>query len=124
MRQMWTAMATLVIGLSLLTLAEQTPAGTTPGCCVCLNCPSDGAAATCADLDVLGGPGACPTFCDDSGCFNSTVNTTQTGTCADVAACQAIPEVGAPSLGPGGLTVAGLLLAGVGLLQMLRLRRA
>ena len=122
-RQLWIALTTVVVGLSLLTLAQRTPAGTLPGCCICNNCPSGDAAATCTDLDNVGGLSNCGDFCFENGCVNATVNVTMTGTCADVAACQAIPEIGAPSLGAGGLTLAGLLLAGIGLLQVLRLRR-
>lgn len=123
-RRLWIALTTVVVGLSLLTLAQRTPAGTVPGCCVCNGCPTaEGASATCTNLDNLGGAGGCVEFCFESGCVNSTVNTTMTGTCAEVAACQAVPGFGAPSLGAGGLALAGLILAGVGLFQVLRLRR-
>lgn len=123
-RQIWTALATVMIGLSLLTLAQQTPAGTIPGCCICAGCPSNGAVATCEDLDLIGGPGNCPNFCANSNCTNVTAQTTLNGTCLDVAACQAAAgPAAAPTLGASGMTAAGLLLAAVGLLQVLRLRR-
>lgn len=122
-RQVWTVLATVMLGFSLLTLAHQAPAGTIPGCCICAGCPSGGALATCEDIDLIGGPGNCPNFCAASNCLNSTPQTTQTGTCADVALCQAVAPAGAPALGPAGLTVAGLLLTAVALLQVVRLRR-
>lgn len=122
-RQLWAVLATLMLGFSLLTLAQQTPAGTLPGCCICAGCPSAGALATCEDIDLIGGPGNCANFCAGANCSNASNQTTTTGTCADVALCQAVAPAGAPALGPTGLTVAGLLLAAVGLLQVVRLRR-
>jgi hypothetical protein len=123
-RQIWTALATLLVGLSLLTLAQSTPAGTIPGCCICPGCPSGGAAATCQDIDLIGGPGNCPDFCTANNCDNTTAQTTMSGTCLDVAACQAAAgPAAAPTLGAAGMAGAGLLLAAVGLLQILRLRR-
>ena len=122
-RQLWTILAMMVLSASLLTLAQRTTAGTTPGCCICTNCPSDGALATCQDIDLIGSPANCPAFCLTSNCINSTANTTNTGTCADVALCQAVQPAGAPALGANGLTAAGLLLAAVGLLQVIRLRK-
>ena len=122
-RQFWTVLATVMIGLSLLTLAQRTPAGTIPGCCICPGCPSDGATATCQDIDLIGGPGNCPNFCVTNNCFNTTGQTTMTGTCLDVAACQAAAPAAAPALDPTGLTGAALLLTAIGLAQVLRRRR-
>ena len=123
-QQIWTALAVLMVGLSLLTLAQRTPAGTIPGCCICTGCPSGGAAATCEDIDLIGGPGNCPNFCNANNCTNTSAQTTTTGTCLDVAACQAAAApAAAPTLGAAGMAGAGLLLAAVGLLQVLRLRR-
>ena len=122
--RIWTLLAMVTIGLSVLTLAQRMPAGTTPGCCICVGCPSGGALATCEDLDSLGGPGNCPDFCGNTtSCTNSTAQTTMTGNCADVAVCQPAGPAGAPALDAAGLTGAALLLTIIGLLQVVRHRR-
>ena len=119
----WTALATVLIGLSLLTLAQSSPAGTIPGCCICVGCPSGGAAATCEDLDPLGGPANCGNFCATNNCLNGSAQTTLNGTCADVAACQASGPAQAPALDAFGLTGAALLLTAIGLAQVVRRRQ-
>ena len=121
--RIWTLLAMLTIGLSVLTLAQRMPAGTLPGCCICVGCPSGGAPATCEDIDLIGGPANCGDFCDGVNCTNSTTQTTMTGTCLDVAACQATGPAGAPALGATGLAGAALLLTMIGLLQVVRHRR-
>lgn len=122
-RQMWIALTTVIVGLSLLTLAERTPAIAPQGCCICNFCQSDSSLTVCADLAEVGDGTGCADFCFASGCFNVTVAPTMSGTCQDVPACVAAPAFGAPSLGFGGLVLAGLALVGVGLFQVLRLRR-
>ena len=72
-RQLWTILAMMVLGASLLTLAQRTTAGTTPGCCVCTDCPSEGALATCRNIDFIpGGAANCSGFCFTSGCTKIT----------------------------------------------------
>lgn len=123
--RIWTLIATLTIGLSVLTLAERGPAGTLPGCCICNGCPSPGGApATCQNIDLIGGPANCVDFCAGTNCTNSTIVTTQEGTCLDVPACQAAAgPAAAPAMGAFGISAAALALTAIGLLQVFRRRR-
>ncbi|MFN8642140.1 MAG: hypothetical protein U0802_10965 [Candidatus Binatia bacterium] len=78
--------------------------------------------ATCQDIDLIGGPANCGNPRLANNCSNGTAQTTQNGTCADVAACAASGLAPAPALDATGMAAAGLLLAGLGLLQIVRRR--
>jgi hypothetical protein len=118
-RTTWHLMVTAVIGLTLLSLAGRAPAGLPASCCVC---ECSGSANVCApgtSVDSL----ACSQFCDNASLNNNTCVATfvNSSACADIAACQAV--TGAPTLDAGGLAAIVVLLGGLGVLGVNRMRR-
>ena len=113
-RMSWQAFSGVTIGLALLTLAVQAPAGF-PGCCL-RDCMSG---VQC----IPGDPTACLAMCSDG--LNETCRTAGfNSSCAQVAECAGlVPAAAAPVVGPTGLTVVALLLGGFGIYQAARRSR-
>ena len=115
---MWSGIATLTLGLALLSLVGQSQAGLSLGgrlCCIC-NCAG---VLNCAQTS----PEGCLEFCtggsvNHTGCLPEFVN----GSCAEVPQC---PEEQhhAPVVGNTGLTVVALALAALGVVGLRRAAR-
>jgi hypothetical protein len=106
-----------VVGLALLGLLRRAPAGEAIFCCVC-DC-GNGQFRCTNEID----PADCKTFC--SGHVNGTSCGFEVSSsiCADLPQCDTRATTRAPALGPGGLTMVALLLAGFGAFGLRRAAR-
>ena len=115
-KSIWQGAVAVIVGLVLLSLAGRAPAGFENSCCVC----------SCQGSTFCGqtAPSDCFLFCAN-GAINASAcapNFVNSSSCDALVAC-AGTTLPAPALDPVGAAAAALLLGGLGVFGLRRLRR-